>query len=171
MGHEKKAACIGCKALVSDIDGPTFCYPDAASPGCWRIYCEILAKEYGEWKYPLIHRLTVDAYAVQHPGRPTPQTAQSVTVHLISMCLVLERVYDFQRATEAMGRIIKEHKKDFVRLNPPDNRGDITALDVGKARDLEEHTGMVNQWARSVWNAWGEYHDAIRQFIPFPAGP
>jgi hypothetical protein len=155
MDREKKVACIGCRAMVADIDGPTFRYPDAASPGCWKIYCDILAKEYGEWRYPPIHRLTVDAYTVQHPGRQTLQTAQSVTVHLISMYLVLERGYDFQQATEVMGRVIKEHKKDFVWLNPPDNRGDITVLDVSKARDLEEHTGMVKQWALSAWHAWG----------------
>jgi hypothetical protein len=70
------------------------------------------------------------------------------------MYLMLERGYDFQRATEAMGRIIKEHKKDFVWLNPPDNRGEITVFDVSKAGDIEEHTGMVQQWALSVWNAW-----------------
>jgi hypothetical protein len=47
--------------------------------------------EYGPLDYPDVHRLTVDTYAVQHPGRPTPQTIQSVTVHLISLSCVLER--------------------------------------------------------------------------------
>jgi hypothetical protein len=171
MAGEKKVACIGCKALVSDTDGPTFRYPDAASPGCWKIYCDILVREHGEWRYPPIHRLTVDAYAVQHPGRQTPQTTQSVIVHLISMYLVLERGYDFQRATGAMRGVIEKHKQDFVWLTPPDNRGDITVLDVSKARDLEEHTEMVRQWAWSVWNAWSKYRDTIHQFAPFPASP
>jgi hypothetical protein len=89
--------------------------------------------------------------------------------HLISMYLVLERGYDFQRATEAMRKVIEKHKRDFVWLRPPDNRGSITVLDVSKARDVEEHTEIVKQWAWSVWNAWSGYRDAIRQFVPFPS--
>jgi hypothetical protein len=85
------------------------------------------------------------------------------------MYLVLERGYDYQRATEAMTRVIQKNKNNFVWLNPPDNRGDITVLDVRQARDLEEHSEMVKRWAWSVWNAWSKYHNTIRQFVPSPS--
>lgn len=63
-GASMVIACIGCGALVPDSDGPTLRYPDAASPGCWAVFGEILAREYGEFGYPDVHHLTVDAYCV-----------------------------------------------------------------------------------------------------------
>ena len=93
--------CVGCGALVPDVAGPTHPYI-GASRGCWAIYGEVLAKEYGEYGYPPVHGLTVDAYAAQHPGTPSRQAIQSVAVHLIALYLVLERGYGFARATEAL---------------------------------------------------------------------
>ena len=62
-----------------------------SSPSCWAAYGEVLAREYNDPAFMAAHRLTVDAYAVQHPGRPSPQSIQSVALHLISLCLVLEQ--------------------------------------------------------------------------------
>jgi hypothetical protein len=57
--------------LVKNKPGKPHKYIGAVA-GCWEIYGEILAKEYGEYGYPeLTHRLTVDTYAVQHPGTPS----------------------------------------------------------------------------------------------------
>jgi hypothetical protein len=161
----KHIHCIGCGAEVPDIDGPSFRYPDAASPGCWAIYGEILAKEYGAFQHPPIHRLTVDAYAVQHPGRPTPQTIQSVTGHLISLCSVLERGYEFAKATEMMRSAIARFKGAFVWLEPPASFGRITVLDVVKAQNLSDHIKHVEQWANEVWEAWKAHHDTIQYWI------
>jgi len=38
--------------------------------GCWAAYSEVLAKEYGEYQYPAVHRLTVDA---QQPMAKVPR--------------------------------------------------------------------------------------------------
>ena len=83
MSRADKAArpCAGCGALVPVTDGPTHPYI-GASPGCWAIYGEVLAREYGEYAYPPVHRLTVDAYAAQHPGVPSRRSIQSVAIHL-----------------------------------------------------------------------------------------
>src|SRR5436190_1879442 len=40
--------CIGCGVLTPDADGPTHPYL-GASPGCWAVYGEVLAREYGEY--------------------------------------------------------------------------------------------------------------------------
>ena len=90
MDHDALIPCAGCGAIVPNTDGPTHRYI-GASPGCWQRYGQLLAREYGEYAYPDEHRLTVDAYAVQHPGVPGKQSSQSVAVHLMSLCLVLER--------------------------------------------------------------------------------
>ena len=78
---ESRIPCIGCGALVPQQDGPTHRYMES-SPGCWAIYCEVLAQEYSDIAFATAHRLTVDAYAVQHPGTPSPQSIQSIGVHL-----------------------------------------------------------------------------------------
>lgn len=82
--------CFSCGALVPQTAGPTHRYMES-SPGCWSVYGEVLVREYTDALYASLHRLTVDAYAVQHPGRPSPQSIQSVAVHLISLCLILDR--------------------------------------------------------------------------------
>ena len=159
----KLIPCIGCGAQVPDIDGPNFRYPDAAIPGCWAVYAKIMAKEYGEFNHP--PGLTVDIYAVQHPGSPTPQTIQSVTVHLISLCCIIERGYNFTRATEIIRRATKRFKGDFVWLQPPSSLGEITVLDVVQAKNLPEHQKIVEQWANSVWQAWSAHHNTIYDWI------
>jgi len=92
----------GCGGIFPDTDGPTHLYL-GSSPGCWAVYSDVLAKEYGEYRYPEVHRLTVDAYAVQHPGTPSRRSIQSVAVHLISLYLMFERGLDAQKATAAIG--------------------------------------------------------------------
>ncbi|MGH2615999.1 MAG: DUF5946 family protein, partial [Thermomicrobiales bacterium] len=83
------ARCPGCGALTDEGDGPTHPY-FGSSPGCWAIYGEVLAREYEEFDYPPIHRLTVDSYAVQHPDETSPLATQSVALHLAGLHLVLE---------------------------------------------------------------------------------
>ena len=106
--------CIGCGAIVPRTDGPTHRYL-GASPGCWAVYGEVLAREYQEPTYAVVHRMTVDAYAVQHPGTSSPQTIQSVVVHLISLCLML-----------VMQQAKRRHGDDFLWLDPPDSLGATT---------------------------------------------
>lgn len=165
---DETISCIGCGASVPDVDYPAWRpkkYPEATSSGCWKLYCEgILVREYGEWNYPPIHRLTVDAYAAQHPGRETPQTTQSVIIHLTSIDLVLHERFSSEAAAEKTGQLIEHHRDGFSWLEPPENRGAVTVVDVAGAHDLAEHTELVEEWAQSVWNAWEKHHPAIEQW-------
>jgi hypothetical protein len=154
--------CFGCGAMVPDTAGPTHAYIGASS-GCWAVYTDILAAEYGAFQYPDCHRLTVDAYAVQHPGVAGPQSIRSVAVHLIGLHLVLERGYDATQTT----RSIAYHARNsdaFVWLHPPANPATLTVLDVRGATTPEEHTERVGRWARSVWDAWQPHHEIVREW-------
>ena len=82
------SACPGCGALFEERAGPTHRYMES-SPACWAAYGEVLAREYSDQAFYAVHRMSVDTYAVQHPGQPSPQTIQSVAVHLIRLCLQL----------------------------------------------------------------------------------
>jgi len=154
--------CVGCGALVPDIEGPTHEYMESA-PGCWHAYGEILAREYGDPEYWAVHRLTVDTYAVQHPGRPSPQSIQSVCVHLLSLCLVVEQGAPSGYALRAIQAAVQD-KSRFTWLTPPRSRGEITAVDVGTSASAAEHAGRVREWATSAWAAWAEHHDTVRRW-------
>src|SRR5206468_7823942 len=84
-------ACLGCGAVVPDVEESRRRSHTNSAPGCWLLYTEVLAREYGDFRYTAAHELTVDAYAVQHPGVPEPRFAQSVAIHLAGLCLSLER--------------------------------------------------------------------------------
>lgn len=156
--------CPGCGGLFDDIPGPTHRYLES-SPGCWAVYGEVLAREYSDPKYYAVHRLSVDAYAVQHPGRPAPQTIQSVAVHLISLCLVLELGVNIKRATLAMKSAV-EHKDSYAWLTPPESMGSVTVADVHQAKDAKEHIRLVRTWATSAWTAWSLHRATIESWLP-----
>lgn len=157
-----EVSCLGCHALVPDVDGATHPYI-GASPGCWAIFGEVMAKEYGEYHYPAVHRLTVDAYAAQHPGTPSRRSIQSVAVHLISLHLILERDFSSPMATEAIRQVLRQRER-FVWLDPPPSMGPTTVLDVRAARDVAEHERLVWQWSRSVWAAWSPHQPTVRNW-------
>jgi hypothetical protein len=123
---QRLVRCVGCGAPVPDVDGPTHAYI-GASPRCWQAYGELLARDYGEGRAPPIVELAVDAYAVQHPGVPGRRSGQSVAIHLMILCLVLERGLDPARATRA--RRHYTHRA-FPWLAPPASQGEVTVLDV-----------------------------------------
>jgi hypothetical protein len=158
-----KTRCIGCGGLIPDIDGPTHRYMES-SPGCWQLYGEVLAREYSDAAFRSMHRLTVDSYAVQHPGRPTAQSIQSVCVHLMSLCMVIEQGVDLAQATRALGRAVRP-KGRFVWLTPPRSAGGITVVDVAAAATAAAHVDRVRAWAESAWSAWAEHHDAVRSWL------
>ena len=146
------------------MEGPVHKYMKS-SPGCWAIYGEILAKEYSDRSFFDIHRLTVDAYAVQHPGGRDRQSIQSVGVHLIRLYFFLECSLSPERANTSMLEAGKR-KKEFTWLAPRKCMGNITAADIHKASSMEEHKELVFMWAREVWNAWAEHHQTIYNWAP-----
>lgn len=157
--------CFICGASVPDTEGVVCEHTYMPqSPGCWKLYTNVLEKEYGEWKYPDIHRLTVDCYAAQHPTKePNQKSAQSVSVHLLGIYLYLEKKVPSKDITKIIGEVVKKNKGNFKWLKPPTNLGEITISDVTHARSLEEHNEIVKKWADSIWKAWKEYHGDIIQ--------
>jgi hypothetical protein len=151
--------CYGCGAQVQKSDGSTHGYI-GASPGCWAVFGEVLAKEYEEFNYPPVHRLTVDAYAAQHPGKPSRQTIQSVAVHLIGLHLMLDLIHDADWATKTISKVV-QNSQDFHWLEPPSSLGGMTILDVYGTENLKDHTDHVYNWVHAVWHAWQPHHAQI----------
>ena len=149
--------CYGCNATVENIAGKPHKY-FGTTQGCWNLYGQILAKEYGEYNYPeLTHRLTVDTYAVQHPGQPGRQSTQSVNIHLISLYFVLVKNLSGKEATQKMGEILAT-EPIFEWLEPPLQNGQKTVTYVLTATNQKEHEKKVREWAEDVWNCWYSKH-------------
>jgi hypothetical protein len=136
--------------------------PDSGStPGCWLLYSEVLAREYGDFRFTPAHQLTVDAYAVQHPGVPERRSAQSVAIHLVGLCLSLER----GRGPAELPRLrqrLAPPKRVFPWLAPPPSVGAVTVVDVHDVGTPEDHRAVVDRWARSAWDAWSPHHEQVR---------
>src|SRR5690606_12030993 len=110
--------CPACGGLFPDREGPTHQYLES-SAGCAAACGELFACHYSNMAYFAdVYRLANDAYAVQHPGRPSTQTIGSVGVHLIRLCLTFEHGLRPEQANAAVldaGR----RKQEFFWLRPP----------------------------------------------------
>lgn len=158
------APCPGCGVLLPQAEGAVHRYM-IASPACWATYGEVLAREYQDPAgFGRLHRLSVDAYAAQHPGEPCPESIKSVGVHLVRLGLVLERGLSLPRANAAMLRI-SELKHGFHWLEPPARRGSATVELVHAAKTADQHLAAVRHWAEAVWMAWSDHHAQIAAWM------
>lgn len=154
-------SCPGCGVELPAVEGPVHRYIES-SPACWAAYGEVLAREYQNPEYMAVHRLTVDAYSVQHPGHPGRQATQSVCSHLISLCAVIERGLTHGEATKLLGRAVASIK--FAWLEPPPSMGPITVVSILPASTAADHQRAVERWALSSWQAWSAHHVTIRKW-------
>ncbi len=162
MVIEDIIACPRCGALVPDVDGPVHKYVPSA-PGCWRIFGEVQAEEARRFRYPQAHRLVVDAYMAQHPGDGSDRRdRQSVFVHLVGLCAMLEHDIRDPYATKLLGQVIRRRQGDFPILARTEGPGSLTVLHLIGADDLDDYERRALEWARSVWESWGAHRELIR---------
>ena len=154
--------CFSCKGTFPKSSGPVHAYMDS-SAGCWSSFGKVLAKEYENPAYFATHRLTVDAYAVQHPSGHSRQAIQSVGVHLVRLCLFLEHGLSPESANDAMLSAAKL-KHDYVWLSPPHSLGRITVADVCAAATVSSHIALVRAWAEQMWAVWGDHRETVRKW-------
>lgn len=151
--------CPGCGITLPACDGPVHRYMES-SPACWAAYGELLSRDYSDPRYMAAHRVIVDAYAVQHPGQPSPQSIQSVAIHLIALHAIFECGDSYQQAMALLRPAADAG--GFHWLTPPDSLGELTLLHPLTAQTPEAHYECSREWARSVWDAWAPHHPQIR---------
>ncbi len=110
-------------------------------------------------------RLAEDAYAVQHPGTPDRRSIQSVAVHLMGLCVLLEGDGASRRLQPVLGRMPARRTLDLHWLTPPAPNGRLTVRDALDAGSGDEHAGVVEAWARDVWRAWRPHHATVREWL------
>ncbi len=148
------------------------CCPECGAPvagrdGCQSLFDEVLAREFGDYRYARLHRLTVDAYALQHPA-DYMRSAKSYAAHLTGAYAALERG-DTSENT-GTNRLVHQWLNGPTSLLRPDHpaarrRGALTILHVHAAIDPDDHVRRVREWAASAWDAWRDYHHVAEHWV------
>lgn len=155
--------CPWCGVKTRKSIGATHKYLES-SVGCWALYGELLAREYENYEYMSVHGLTVDAYALQHPGKESPQTINSVYVHLASL-------YSYFELGKPVGELsnikkdVLQYKNDFVWLEPPADLKLITVADILKAETAAQHCANVEKWAMYIFEKWEAHHGKAMEVL------
>jgi len=136
----------------------------AGRDACQILFDEVLAREFGDYRYARLHRLTVDAYALQHPAEYM-RSAKSYAAHLTGACAALEGnvMADTNRAVQQWLNGAKAWPRPDQP--PPLQRGVLTVCHVHEAATADEHLRRVREWAESAWDAWRAYHHLARQWL------
>jgi hypothetical protein len=154
--------CRDCGALVPDVpELRTDHLYGGALPGCYAAFTELIGRQMADATLAPSHMLATDVYMAQHPGTPGRQASQSVLVHLVGLCLVLEHGFDPVASARAKARVAAPDAV-FPWLEPPESLGPLTVLDVLATATPEAHRAAVRAWAESVWAAWAPHQAAIR---------
>lgn len=153
--------CPGCGSRLAAVDGPTHAYM-LSSPACWNAFNQVIAREFADPGLLDIHRLTVDAWAVQHPGNGSRRAIQSVGLHLARLWVQLDQGLSGPKANDAMLGFASR-KADLPEL-PPRQVYTVTVADVVDASLPEAHRSAVMTWARAVWTDWADQHEFIRRW-------
>ncbi|MEO0637075.1 MAG: DUF5946 family protein [Pseudomonadota bacterium] len=163
MTAADRSECPGCGALLPMVEGPVHRYMDG-SPACFEFFTRILAYEYSDAALQTTHRMTVDTYAVQHPGADgTRRQIQSVGLHLARLKLQLDNPLRPRETNEVMLGL-SEFKHSLERLEPP-KRFSMTVADVVEFAGTSQHPDRVRAWALATWNDWSEHHGYISDWV------
>lgn len=133
------------------------------SAACFELFNQLLAYEYSDPTLQQTHRLTVDTYAVQHPGtEKTRQQIQSVGLHLARLGLQLDAPRSPVETNQVMLGL-GEFKHTLGYLPPPE-QFNMTVADVAPFAGSKRHSEMVKEWASATWNDWSDHHSYIRNW-------
>lgn len=165
------SACPGCGLVLAPYAGPTHAYM-GASPACLRLFGRASTLSWGQRDGLPLLRLVVDAYGAQHPGVRQIRSVQSVAVHLMRLCTILERGAHAEPRLMHEPRLMQGRERrppparlDLHWLEPPRPIGTLTVRGPVEASGAQEHADRVEAWARDVWGAWERHHETVRGWV------
>ena len=109
------------------------------------------------------HQLVVDAYAVQHPDGADPRAIRSVGIHLMTLCLFIERGADPALGTRLHRGMVE--MPEFPLLSPPAAPGSLTVVDMPLTGPAAAAREAAYAWAASAWSAWSGHHETVRGWL------
>jgi hypothetical protein len=111
-----------------------------------------------------LRRLVTDAYMVQHPGVPERRAIQSVGVHLVALCLVLDHGLAPENLSTTLQRILTRPPV-WRWLDPPEPNGSSTIGDVGRAAESGDARVAIEEYVRGVWRSWAVHHATVEGWL------
>jgi Family of unknown function (DUF5946) len=129
---------------------------------CKELFEAILAKEFSDYRYGKIHRLTVDAYCLQHPD-VYMVSAKSFAAHLVGMYCAMKYDGDADLLKDLQKWL--NGKKQLVKPAMLKEFGDLTISHLAVAKDADDHSKLVKEWAESAWESYAVYHDLAKDWI------
>ena len=132
------------------------------------MYGELNAHYFSDRQAVQYRQLCVDAYAVQHPGTPGPQTIQSVAVHLISLYEQLDLGLTATRAPGMLHHAVSRLKGRLHWLPPPVFAETRTIAFM--LANLDNPRWAAREWAKSAWAAWAAHHAQVRAWHQLATG-
>ena len=136
----------------------------AGLAACRSLFDELLAREFGDYRYARLHRLMVDTYALQHPEEYM-RSAKSFAAHLTGMCAAMET-----EDAAAINRAVQQWLNGPRQIErpadvPAGQRGAVTITYVHDTSEPDEYLQRIQEWARSTWSAWASHHALARGWI------
>ena len=156
------SVCPGCRVRLPATGQPTDPKRNA-SIECWQVAGEVTGFELEHLaQLGRLHQLTVDAYGAQHAD--SVGSGIRLAYSLVGLFLALERGLSGLEVRGVHQRMGKP-QPSWPRFSRPLDPGRLTALDVAQAGarvgSVEGHARAVEQWARSVWEAWSTQREAV----------
>ena len=151
-----------CGVRLAPLTGPIHDYM-LSTPSCWHAFGSLLAREYEDPARWSVHRHSVDAYAVQHPGIDSAQARNSIGIHLSRLYFLFARGWPTDRVDRIMPQIIKK-KMEYPWLKPPSVVAHVNIGHVLQSETAADHRARVLLWAESSWAQWVEYHSQVQEW-------
>jgi len=105
-----------------------------------------------------IHQHVVDAYGAQNADDKTKPIA--LFFSLAGLYLLVERNYTGRQVQKAH-QIMASKTKNFIQLNLPEKRGQVSIKNVLDEPDGANRNRKIMEWCGSVWSAYADQHSKI----------
>ena len=155
--------CSDCHVQLPKLqnEAPTHQYL-GASASCWEQFSWFNNAGQPPVAAGRYNALLIDAYCVQHPGKPIPPAINSVAVHGIALYAVFEMGMRLEKAVwvrqfATFGPDRKKHGQ-FVWLTPPDQTGSITINDIVTQSTPEARAEKLDEYVLDDWHTWKAAH-------------
>lgn len=132
--------------------------------GCDALFCGLIGREFADPQLFRAHRLTVDAYCLQHPERYMIST-KSAAAHLAGICWSLE--IDESRHLPAVLKRFFDGPRSFARVATPPwlLRGTVNIGRLAAVSQPDEYLVAAREWAHSAWSAWSHGWPQTRAWV------
>jgi hypothetical protein len=134
----------------------------AGAPSCRERFFALLARGFAGGADQRVHRLMVDAYALQHPDEYCA-SAVSLAAHLTGLAAAMSRD-DPAVAHTAVQRWLSRRPR-LTKPALPAARGHLTIADLPATEDPQAHAAAIECWGRMTWEAYAPLHELARSWL------